>query len=140
MAELLLKEEYNVVRNDFVAAGEVSAQIKRTLKKIGIDSSIIRKVSIAAYEAEINMIIHSLGGKMSFSIEDDCITVICADTGPGIKDLDLAMKEGYSTASEEVRNMGFGAGMGLPNIRKNTSDMNVETSPAGTTITMKFNI
>ena len=140
MAELLLNEEFKVDQNDFVAAGEVSAQIKRTLKKIGVEPAIIRRVSIASYEAEINMIIHSYGGNMYLSITDDCVTVICKDTGPGTKDIDLAMKEGYSTASEEVRNMGFGAGMGLPNIRKNTSEMDVDTSPSGTTITMKFNI
>ena len=140
MAELLLKESFKVIQNDFVAAGEVSAQIKRTLKKIGVDPSIIRRISIASYEAEINMIIHSYGGDMYLEVFSDSVTIICKDTGPGIKDIELAMKEGYSTASDEVRNMGFGAGMGLPNIQKNTSQMDVQSSPNGTTITMKFNM
>ncbi len=140
MSSLLLEEKYKVDQNDFVSAGEASASIKRTLKKIGINPAVIRKVSIATYEAEINIIIHSYGGYIYLTVTDEDITVICKDTGPGINDVDMAMQEGFSTASEEVRNMGFGAGMGLPNMNKNASDFSVESSPEGTTISMKFSI
>ncbi len=131
-------QQYNVVKDDFVAAGEVSAEIKGKLKKMGIDPLLIRKIAIASYEAEINMIIHSYGGQMKLNIGDDGIEIICEDTGPGIPDIDLAMKEGYSTASDTVREMGFGAGMGLSNINKNSDNMNIESSPAGTRLTLKF--
>jgi len=131
---------YKVVKDDFPAAGEVSAAIKGKLKQIGLDPNTIRRIAIAAYEAEINMIIHSLGGDMSLSIYPDLIVITCADTGPGIKDVQLAMQEGYSTANEEVRSMGFGAGMGLPNINKNCDNMDVKTAPGGTTIRMSFSI
>ncbi len=130
--------EFEIKKDDFVAAGEASSQIKNTLKKIGVDYSLIRKIAIASYEAEINMIIHSYGGQITLDIEDGLITIVCADTGPGIPDIDLAMQEGYSTASDTVREMGFGAGMGLPNINKNSDNMQIESSPAGTTVTMKF--
>jgi serine/threonine-protein kinase RsbT len=131
---------YKVKKDDFPSAGEVSAAIKGKLKQIGMDPNIIRRIAIAAYEAEINMIIHSMGGNMTLSIYPERIMITCADTGPGIQDVELAMQEGYSTAGEEVRNMGFGAGMGLPNIHKNCDQMEVETAPSGTTIRMLFNI
>jgi serine/threonine-protein kinase RsbT len=140
MAEPLYTRCYEVHKEDFVAAGEVSARIKRKLKQIGIEAVTIRKIAIAAYEAEINMIIHSYGGTMTLDIYPDHIIIICADTGPGIKDVALAMQEGYSTASEDIRNMGFGAGMGLPNMNKNSDHMVVESSPEGTTIHMTFHI
>ncbi len=131
--------EYEIKKDDFVAAGEASSQIKNKLKQIGVDAALIRKIAIASYEAEINMIIHSLGGQMKLDIEDDGrITIVCADVGPGIPDIGLAMQEGYSTASDTVREMGFGAGMGLPNINKNSDNMQIESSPAGTTVTMRF--
>ena len=131
--------EYEIKKDDFVAAGEASSQIKNKLKQIGVDAALIRKIAIASYEAEINMIIHSLGGQMKLDIEDDGrITIVCADVGPGIPDICLAMQEGYSTASDTVREMGFGAGMGLPNINKNSDNMQIESSPAGTTVTMRF--
>ena len=131
--------EYEIKKDDFVAAGEASSQIKNKLKQIGVDAALIRKIAIASYEAEINMIIHSLGGQMKLDIEDDGrITIVCADVGPGIPDIGLAMQEGYSTASDTVREMGFGAGMGLPNINKNSDNMKIESSPAGTTVTMRF--
>ncbi len=131
---------YKVNKDDFPAAGEASAAIKGKLKQIGMDPDIIRRIAIAAYEAEINMIIHSLGGDMSLSIYPEQIVITCADTGPGITNLKLAMQEGYSTANEAVREMGFGAGMGLPNIHKNCDKMEVKTAPGGTTIRMLFNI
>lgn len=130
--------EYEVNKDDFAAAGEVSARIKRKLKQIGIDPSLIRKIAIASYEAEINMIIHSLGGLMSIAMDEQNIIIICKDTGPGIPDIERAMQEGYSTASQSVREMGFGAGMGLSNINKNSDAMDIVSSPEGTTITMKF--
>ncbi len=137
---MVYTREYEVLKDDFAAAGEASARIKRKLKQIGIDPTLIRKIAIASYEAEINMIIHSLGGVMSIEMDEGKITIICKDTGPGIPDIDLAMKEGYSTASQDIREMGFGAGMGLPNINKNSDDMNIVSTPEGTTITMSFSI
>lgn len=137
---MLYTREYEVGKDDFVAAGEVSARIKRKLKQIGIDPALIRKIAIASYEAEINMIIHSNGGIMAIQIDEDSITIICKDTGPGIPDIELAMKEGYSTASQTVREMGFGAGMGLSNINRNSDKMEISSSPRGTTVTMRFDV
>ena len=138
--EVLFKKEYQVGAKDFVSAGEVSANIKRQLKKIGIEPYLIRKIAIASYEAEINMIIHSYGGVITIDVDPDTIKIVCSDTGPGIPDINLAMKEGYSTASEDIRSMGFGAGMGLPNMNRNTNKMDIKTSEKGTTITMIFNV
>lgn len=137
---VIYERTYDVDKDDFAAAGDVSARIKRRLKEVGITPQVIRQISIAAYEAEINMIIHSLGGKMTFTLEDDAITIICADTGPGIPDIELAMTEGYSTAPQSIREMGFGAGMGLANINKNSDTMDIVSSPEGTTVTMKFQV
>ena len=131
---------FDVKRDNFTAAGEVSTQFKRKLKQIGIDAAVIRRIAIAAYEAEINMTIHSLGGSMTLNIYPENIVVLCEDTGPGISDVGLAMQEGYSTASEDIRNMGFGAGMGLPNMNKNADRMEVDSSPKGTSIRMTFKI
>lgn len=131
---------FDVKKEDFTAAGEVSMQFKRKLKQIGIDAMVIRKIAIAAYEAEINMIIHSCGGRMTLNIYPENIDIVCEDTGPGIGDVKLAMQEGYSTASEDIRNMGFGAGMGLPNMNKNADKMVVKSSPDGTFIQMMFKI
>lgn len=138
MNELLYTCENEVIKDDFAAAGEVSAKLKRKLKQIGISSAIIRKIAIASYEAEINMIIHSYGGTMKIEIDADTIVVTCKDTGPGIPDIDLAMTEGYSTAPQSIREMGFGAGMGLSNINKNSDDMTITSSPEGTTVKMVF--
>ena len=135
---MIYTRDYAIEKDDFAAAGEVSARIKNKLKQMGVDHTLIRKIAIASYEAEINMIIHSFGGHMQLDIDEDSITIICADTGPGIPDIDLAMQEGYSTASDTVREMGFGAGMGLPNMNKNSDNMQIESSPAGTTVTMRF--
>ncbi|MEA4853527.1 MAG: ATP-binding protein [Christensenella sp.] len=135
---MIYTREYEVQKDDFAAAGEVSAAIKNKLKQMGVNPNLIRKIAIASYEAEINMIIHSLGGHMLLYIDDSAITIICEDRGPGIPDINLAMKEGYSTASDMVREMGFGAGMGLPNINKNSDNMKIESSPAGTKLTLHF--
>lgn len=136
----LYSDSYPVEQEDFAAAGEVSANIKRKLKQIGVNASLIRKIAIASYEAEINMIIHSYGGEMAFEISEDGITVVCKDVGPGIPDIELAMKEGYSTAPQSIREMGFGAGMGLSNMNRNSDEMKIESSPEGTTVTMHFDL
>jgi anti-sigma regulatory factor (Ser/Thr protein kinase) len=138
MSELIYSREYQVEQDDFAAAGEVSARIKRKLRQIGVDPVLIRKIAIASYEAEINMVIHSYGGTMSIEMEENTITIICRDTGPGIPDIALAMKEGYSTAPQSIREMGFGAGMGLSNINKNSDEMDIVSSPEGTAVTMRF--
>lgn len=128
---------YVVDGDDFTKAGEASSDVKNNLKMLGIAPAAIRKVSIAMYEGEINMVIHADGGTITVEISEDKIVMILADKGPGIADISLAMKEGYSTAPDEVRNLGFGAGMGLPNMKKYTDDMVIDTTVGvGTTITM----
>ena len=119
----------------------LASATKKTLKQLGFSSDIIRKVSIAMYEGEINMVIHADGGEATVEISQDSVRIILADRGPGINDIDLAMREGYSTAPEEVRNLGFGAGMGLPNIKKYSDDLKIESIPGvGTTLTILINI
>ncbi|MBP3330099.1 MAG: ATP-binding protein [Clostridia bacterium] len=137
MGELNFK--YDVLKNDFTCAGEASGKIKRTLKDLGFDSNLIRNVAIAVYEGEINMVIHADGGVITCDISPEAITVVLDDKGPGIPDVDLAMQEGFSTAPDNVRQLGFGAGMGLPNIKKYADDMLIETQVGvGTKITLKF--
>ena len=134
-----VKLHYDVNAYDFTCAGEASGKLKRSLKDLGFDATLIRKVAIAVYEAEINMVTHAEGGVIDATITPECITVVLADKGPGIPDIELAMKEGYSTAPENVRSLGFGAGMGLPNIKKYTDEMDIETEiGVGTTITLKI--
>lgn len=118
---------YDVPGDDFTRAGEASSSVKKRLKALGYDQEAIRRIAIAMYEAEINMVIHADGGYCDVEIYPDKVKVLLADTGPGIEDIDKAMQEGYSTAPENVRNLGFGAGMGLPNIKKYTDDMKIET-------------
>lgn len=134
-------KNYEISGDDFSAAGEASSNFKSVLKKLGVPSDIVRKVSIAMYEAEINTIIHGGGGKCSAEISGKEIKVIFSDNGPGIANIDLAMQEGYSTASERIRELGFGAGMGLPNMKKYTDDMKIETAPGkGTVLTLIVNL
>ena len=134
----LIHEVYPVEKDAFETAGEVSGTIKRMLRKLGVPSQVIRRVSVASYEVELNLVIHSLGGQMEITIEPDSVTLDVSDRGPGIPDLDLAMQEGWSTASDEVRTLGFGAGMGLPNIKKYTDEMKIDTEKdVGTTISLK---
>ena len=129
---------YDVSGDDFSCAGEASSSVKRTLKKLGFSPEIIRRVTIAMYEAEINMVVHAHGGTIDATITPDEITVVFVDDGPGIPDVSLAMREGWSTATPEVRELGFGAGMGLPNIKKYTDDLQIKTEVGvGTTVTMK---
>ena len=132
---------YDIDGSDFTRAGEASSAVKNRLKMLGVDSAAIRKTAIAMYEGEINMVIHADGGTITVSISDDAITMVLADRGPGIPDIDQAMQEGFSTARPEVRSLGFGAGMGLPNIKRFTDEMKIDTVLGkGTTITMKVNL
>ena len=132
---------YEIDGDDFTRAGEASSSMKNKLKQLGLDSDVIRKVAIAMYEGEINMVIHADGGKITVTVSDTEITMILSDTGPGIPDVEKAMQEGYSTARAEVRSLGFGAGMGLPNMKKYTDEMQIDTTVGrGTTITMKVYI
>jgi len=137
----VLREEFQVAAMDFTTAGEASATIKRLLKKLGVNSSVVRRLSIACYEAEINLVIHSMGGKLILTVGAADVTLTSEDVGPGIPDIDLAMSEGYSTASEDVRMMGFGAGMGLANMARNADKFHIESKVGeGTRIEMVFNI
>ena len=132
--------EYQVYEADFVNAGAASSAIKKTLKQLNVSPQIIKRVVVALYEAEVNAIAHAYGGMIYADIEADKIVVKVVDTGPGIPNIDWAMQEGNSTASPEVRNMGFGAGMGLPNIQKNVDKLNVtSTVGVGTTVEMEVN-
>ena len=132
---------YEIPGDDFTRAGEASSSVKNKLKQLGLDSDVIRKVAIAMYEGEINMVIHADGGEITVTVTDSGITMVLADTGPGIPDVEQAMQEGWSTARAEVRSLGFGAGMGLPNMKKYTDEMQIDTVIGkGTTITMKVSI
>lgn len=132
-----LSIDYIVPGDDFTRAGEASSDVKHKLKKIGYDSDAIRRVAIAMYEGEINMVIHAGGGKGHVEISPEKIEMVLSDNGPGIKDVALAMQEGYSTAPDKVRALGFGAGMGLPNIKKSTDVMEISSQVGmGTTLHM----
>lgn len=133
-----IKLHYDVSGNDFTCAGEASGKIKRELKGLGFPNETVRNVAIAVYEGEINMVIHAGGGVIDVEITPECIALDLIDEGPGIPDVSLAMKEGFSTAPENVRQLGFGAGMGLPNIKKYTDEMVIDTKVGvGTTIHLK---
>lgn len=133
--------KYNIDGEDFSNAGGASASLKKSLKQMGFSPDVIRRVSIAMYEGEINMVIHADGGEATAEITGDTIRIILADKGPGIRDVELAMQEGYSTAPDEVRNLGFGAGMGLPNIKRYSDDLKIETAlGVGTTLTITINV
>ena len=121
---------YEVDGQDFALAGEASSNVKKVLKKLGISPEVVRKVAIAMYEGEMNMVIHAKGGIADVEITPSKIVIVLQDYGPGIEDIELAMKEGYSTASDTIREMGFGAGMGLPNIKKYTDQLQI-TSEVG---------
>ena len=132
---------FEVPGDDFTRAGEASAAVKRTLKQLGFPSDAIRRVAIAMYEGEINMVIHADGGEAEVEVDMDRIVLRMTDTGPGIPDVEQAMQEGYSTAGPTARELGFGAGMGLPNMKKYTDQMAIETViGAGTTMTLTVQV
>ena len=133
----ILEKSFPVEAGAYTTAGEASTTIKRTLKQLGISAEVLRHVSVACYEVELNLVIHSLGGTLTLLVDPEKVTLISKDVGPGIPDIDMAMTEGFSTASAEARTLGFGAGMGLPNMKKYTDSMEIETEVGkGTTITM----
>ena len=140
-----MMQEHHVFRfevdgEDFTSAGQASVQVKKNLRQIGIDPETIRRVSIAMYEGEINMVIHAGGGVAEVGVYDEYIEIILDDRGPGISDIDKCMQEGYSTASDNIRSLGFGAGMGLPNMKKNTDKLEIFSTPGvGTKIVMRVN-
>lgn len=132
---------FDVDGENFTSAGEASITMKRNLRMLGFPPDIIRRVAIAMYEGEINMVIHAGGGKATVTVLPEKIEIVLADRGPGIADVELAMKEGFSTAPENIRSLGFGAGMGLPNMKKNTDSMEISSRLGeGTTITMTVNL
>ena len=136
-----IRLHYEVSGSDFTLAGAASSDVKRTLKQLGISPDAIRNVAIAMYEGEINMVIHADGGEIDVEITENDINIVLEDHGPGIENIELAMKEGYSTAPDNIRSLGFGAGMGLPNIKKYTDEFKIETQVGvGTKLIMKVNI
>ncbi|MBO4794647.1 MAG: ATP-binding protein [Clostridia bacterium] len=136
-----LTYSFDVDGENFTSAGEASVQVKRILRRIGFDPETIKRVSIAMYEGEINMVIHAGGGVAELFVYEDKIVMKLTDHGPGIADVSLAMQEGFSTAPDNIRSLGFGAGMGLPNMKRYTDDMVIDTKLGeGTTITMTVNV
>ena len=132
-----LTYRYDIDGENFTSAGEASVKVKKALRQLGFSQDVIRRVSIAMYEGEINMVIHANGGCAEVSVYPDRIVIVLDDKGPGIPDVSLAMQAGYSTAPEQIRSLGFGAGMGLPNMKANTDEMQIETQiGVGTKITM----
>ncbi len=126
---------------NFTMAGQASVAVKKNLRQLGVDPETIRRVSIAMYEGEINMVIHAGGGEADVLVYEDAIEIVLTDHGPGIPNVELAMQEGFSTAPDKIRSLGFGAGMGLPNMKRYTDDMVIETKLGeGTKITMRVNL
>ena len=137
MSETTVKLHYDIDAEDFTAAGEASSGVKKTLTRLGVDPDVIKRVSIAMYEAEINAVIHANGGFADVEITPERVLIVISDNGPGIPNIDKAMTPGWSTASNLVREMGFGAGMGLPNMKRYTDEMYVESEPGvGTKVTL----
>ena len=132
---------FKVEGDDFTSAGHASVQVKKNLRQLGFDAEIIRRVSIAMYEGEINMVIHAGGGEAEVSVTESYIEIVLIDHGPGIADIEKAMQAGYSTAPDNIRSLGFGAGMGLPNMKKNSDSMEISSKLGeGTRIVMRINI
>ena len=135
-----MKLNFDITSGDFNRAGQASSQIKKVLKQLQVDTKIIKRIVVAIYEAEVNVVAHSVGGTLVAEVDGAGIQVVLKDNGPGIKDIDKAMEVGFSTASKKVREMGFGAGMGLPNIKRNTDEMHIKSEPGvGTTLTFRNN-
>ncbi|HZJ83197.1 MAG TPA: ATP-binding protein [Clostridia bacterium] len=136
-----MTHEYKIEAGNFTEAGEASSKIKRLLRQLGIDAKVVRRASIASYEAEINMVIHSVGGTINLEINPSAIIFKAKDNGPGIENVDQAMEEGYSTATDLARELGFGAGMGLPNIKRCSDEFSIQSTVGqGTELEAKFNI
>ena len=136
--ENALRFHFDVDGDNFTSAGAASVEVKKKLRQLGFPAEMIRRVSIAMYEGEINMVVHARGGEADVLIDKGCITIILTDHGPGIKDIELAMQEGYSTAPDNIRALGFGAGMGLPNMKRYTDSMQIESEVGkGTKVTMQ---
>ena len=132
-----LKFHFVVDGKNFTSAGQASVNVKKNLRQLGLNPETIRRVSIAMYEGEINMVIHAGGGEADVIVFEDCIKIVLADKGSGIANVEMAMKEGFSTAPDNIRSLGFGAGMGLPNMKRYTDSMEIESELGkGTTITM----
>ncbi len=132
---------FDVDGENFTSAGNASVQVKRKLRHLGFPADVIKRVAIAMYEGEINMVIHADGGSADVIVSPEEVKIVLADRGPGIPDVALAMKEGYSTASDSIRSLGFGAGMGLPNMKRYTDSMEIDTElGVGTTITMTVKV
>ncbi len=132
---------FDIDGENFTSAGEASVQVKKMLRQMGFSAETIRRVSVAMYEGEINMVIHANGGTADINVFCDKIEIILADKGPGIPDIALAMQEGYSTAPDNIRSLGFGAGMGLPNMKRYTDSIEIETElGVGTTVKMTVNV
>jgi len=136
-----LSKTFWIKARDYLRAGEVSIEVRGILKKIGFDTELIRRVSICAYEAEMNVVMHGGDGTLHLIVDPGAIALVVKDSGPGFENIELAMKEGYSTASEEAREMGFGAGMGLPNIKKNSDSLKIHSEKGrGALIEISFNL
>ncbi len=141
MAEPMIRLHYDVPGDDFTRAGEASADLKNRLKKLGVPSEAVRRVAIAMYEGEINLVIHAGGGEIDVEIYPGTVKMCLNDEGPGIEDVEKAMQEGFSTAPEKVRNLGFGAGMGLPNMKRCSDEFELRSQPGrGTNLRMAVNI
>ncbi len=131
---------FDVDGANFTSAGQASVMMKKNLRQLGISPDTIRRVSIAMYEGEINMVIHAGGGVADVTVDENGVEIVLEDHGPGIKDIEQAMQEGFSTAPDNIRSLGFGAGMGLPNMKRYTDTMEIESTPGvGTRITMRVN-
>ena len=131
---------FDVDGDNFTSAGQASVIVKKNLRQLGISPDTIRRVSIAMYEGEINMVIHAGGGVADVTVDENGVEIVLEDKGPGIKDIEQAMQEGFSTAPDNIRSLGFGAGMGLPNMKRYTDTMKIDSTPGvGTRITMRVN-
>ena len=136
-----LTKTFGIKARDYIRGGDVSMQVQGLLKTIGFDHELVRRVSLCAYEAEMNVVMHGGDGSFTLTVDADSIVIDVKDDGPGIENIELALQEGYSTASEEQREMGFGAGMGLPNIEKNADELQIESKPGeGTHVKIFFEV
>lgn len=141
MSDGIIRQNFVIPANDFTVAGEASSSVKKILIQLGVDPKLVKKTAISMYEAEINAVIHANGGRADVEIDKNKIVIRIQDEGPGIPDLELAMQEGYSTASDDIREMGFGAGMGLPNMKRYADRLEIKTEVGkGTIVEITVNI